>query len=95
MAYKVPFLRGLAARGYGVEATASVNEALPAGAVLVWVDAQRMPQHACLMLGNGLVLNKDSQAWYAPRQVLSLDRVLQQWHENGLTMQVFTRREHY
>ena len=86
-----PFVRGLAARGYARDATLSVNASLPAGTMLVWVDTQDTPQHACYVLGEGLVLNKDAQAWYVPRQILSLSTVLEQWHEDHVRIHVYTR----
>jgi hypothetical protein len=63
------------------------------GDVLVWFDSSVQPQHACTVIAPGLVLNKDAQRWSAPRQVLGLEHVLENWSENRLDIRVFSRNE--
>jgi hypothetical protein len=58
--------------------------------VLVWKNREQVV-HASAYLGDGLVLNKDSQAWYSPRQVLRLETLLERWNEPDLAQMVFTR----
>jgi hypothetical protein len=42
------------------------------GIVFVWRDAERLVQHAALTIGDGWMLHKPSQAWMAPRKVLTV-----------------------
>ncbi len=56
--------------------------------VLVWLDQQKMV-HAAAYIGNGLVVNKNSQAWYSPRQIVLLEVVLQSWNEPDLEIVVW------
>jgi hypothetical protein len=58
--------------------------------VIVWRDSSGTWVHACAALGDGLVLNKDSQAWYSPRQMLTVDAVLERWREDGLEVTVLS-----
>ncbi len=79
------FLRNIQRRGYektGLEADSN----LPEGSILVWQNAKGLVrslsesvQHACFYLGDSLVFNKDAQAWFAPRQILKLESVLESW----------------
>jgi hypothetical protein len=80
------FRRALESRGY---AERPFTSDLERGDVLVWRDSSGTMVHACVALGDGLVLNKDSQAWYAPRQLLEVDTVLERWREDGLEVSVF------
>jgi hypothetical protein len=79
--------RALEARGYKEK---TFTGTLEADAVLVWRGADGTWAHACAGLGEGLVLNKDAQAWYAPRQIIALDTVLERWREDGLEVVAFT-----
>ena len=52
------------------------------GDVLVWRDGDRV-QHAAVSLGEGYVLHKEAQGWFAPRQVMRLEDVLERWQDDG------------
>jgi hypothetical protein len=58
--------------------------------VLLWKRGEHVV-HACAYLGKGMVLNKDSQAWYSPRQVLPLEVVQERWDEADLLCCVYAR----
>jgi hypothetical protein len=58
--------------------------------VLVWKEGEKVV-HASAYLGNGLVLNKDSQAWYSPRQIVPLEVLLDRWNEPDLVQRVYSR----
>lgn len=53
------------------------------GKVLVWRDEGARVQHAAVSLGEGFVLHKEAQSWYAPRQVVGLDEALIRWQDDG------------
>ncbi len=82
------FERTLTARGF--QEHPLTDAPLETGAVVVWRNAGGDLIHACVSLGDGLVLNKNAQGWHAPRQVLRLETVLEGWSEDGLEMGVFT-----
>ncbi|GAB3422901.1 hypothetical protein GCM10027569_54940 [Flindersiella endophytica] len=42
------------------------------GTVLVWRDHDGRVTHAAVTLGSGYALQKPSQCWYSPRQVLTV-----------------------
>lgn len=67
------------------------DAAPPAGSVLLFEDAEGNPQHACLLLGDGLVLNKQSQSWHTPRLIWRLDDLLAAWAEDGCRLFLYTR----
>ena len=78
--------RTLTARGFAERPmTASLEPAV----VIVWRSANGALQHACVSLGDGLVLNKNAQGWHAPRQILALETVLESWAEDQLEVTVF------
>lgn len=90
------FLRGLTRRGYVqvVDTPALGGDADAADlrdAVLVWYDSGGAAQHACYVIGDGLVLNKNSQAWFSPRQLLKLDDLLDYWKDDPFTISVYQR----
>ena len=58
-------------------------------AVIVWRNSSGALVRACVSLGDGLVLNKNSQGWHAPRQILALEMVLESWAEDNLEVTVF------
>jgi hypothetical protein len=91
-----PLLRGLAERGYrfGWALGASPEEiaGLPEGAVILFVDGSERPQHAAYYLGDGLVLNKDAQGWFAPRQIRPVGELLQNWLGDEMRAHVYIRR---
>ena len=78
--------RELHARGF-VERP--LTAALEPDAVIVWRGADGAAAHACVSLGAELVLNKNAQGWYAPRQILTLETVLESWLEDGLEVCAF------
>jgi hypothetical protein len=87
--HQEPFLEGLERRGYSL-----LKEPLNPAAhdrVLVWSDQQGKPQHACYLIGNGLIFNKNSQAWFSPRQILHLDTVLKEWENDSFEIVVYGR----
>ena len=61
------------------------------GDVIVWFDSSNLAQHACAVIAPGLVLNKDAQRWGAPRQILTLESVLENWEEDQLELRVFSK----
>jgi hypothetical protein len=73
------FLRAIEELGYK-KSELEPNENLPNGSILIWQNDQGL-QHACFYLGDGLVFNKDAQTWFAPRQILKLETVLENWTE--------------
>ncbi len=84
--HQEPFLAGLQSRGF----RESNNDAQP-GDVIVWFDSGNLAQHACTVIAPGLVLNKDAQRWSAPRQILKLESVLENWSEAQLELRVFSK----
>ena len=54
-----------------------LTASLEPDAVIVWRNSSGALVHACVSLGDGLVLNKNSQGWHAPRQILALEMVLE------------------
>lgn len=87
-----PFLRGLTERGYEMSSIPAEPEALPPGAVLLFVDSERRPQHTAFYLGDGLALNKDGQAWFIPRQVRPVAEVLATWASDEMRAITYIRR---
>jgi hypothetical protein len=85
--HQEPFFAGLQSRGYSVAAKESDT-----GDVIVWFDSSNLAQHACSVIAPGLVLNKDAQRWSAPRQILKLESVLENWAEDQLELRVFSNR---
>jgi hypothetical protein len=73
------FLREIEKRGYQ-KSDIEVRADLPGGSILVWQNDNGL-QHACFYIGNGLVLNKDAQAWFAPRQILTVETVVESWRD--------------
>jgi hypothetical protein len=84
--HQEPFLAGLQSRGYALTAKEPDS-----GDVLVWFDSSNLAQHACSVIAPGLVLNKDAQRWSAPRQILKLEDVLENWAEDQLEVRVFSK----
>ncbi len=85
------FLEGLAVRGYSLNPAVSAGDQGLADAVYLWNDAQGIPQHACWAIGAGLALNKNSQAWYAPRHIAAIDDIIGYWEEDNLQLEIHTR----
>lgn len=84
------FLHGLTEREFHPRAPLS-SARLEAGDVLVWFDKDHRARHACYALTPEMVLNKDDQAWYAPRQLLPLETVLRAWADGGFDVWVYSR----
>jgi hypothetical protein len=80
------FFAGLQSRGYSV-----TTNPPDTGDVLVWFDSSNLAQHACAVIAPGLVLNKDAQCWYTPRQILRLEIVMANWAEDQLEVRVFSK----
>ena len=53
-------------------ATRAGGEDRTPGTVLVWRDTDGRPGHAAVALGGGWLLQKSSQGWMSPRQVLDV-----------------------
>lgn len=87
-----PLLRGLADRGYELAGMPSAAASLPEGAVILFVDSEKRPQHSAYYLGEGLVLNKDAQAWFVPRQIRPVDELLAEWLTDGMRAHIYVRR---
>ena len=74
--HQAPFERWLE------EATTSAKR-FDLGTVLVWRNDAGVVQHAALSLGEGSVFHKESQTWSTPRQVMTLDNVLERSEEHS------------
>ncbi len=59
--------------------------------VLTWHDSSGKMVHAATCLGNDLWLNKDSQAWFSPVQVLSSAMLLERWNEPELEKKIWVK----
>jgi hypothetical protein len=59
--------------------------------VITWLNSSGTTIHACLSLDFGLVLNKDAQSWFAPRQILKLEDVLESWAEDAFEVRIWMR----
>lgn len=64
----------------------------PPDSILIWYDEANVAQHACYSLGKGIVLNKNSQAWYAQRQLVHSKTVLNDWGRQNI--RIFSREHH-
>jgi hypothetical protein len=84
--HQEPFFAGLQSRGYSVTANQPDT-----GDVIVWFDSSNLAQHACALIAPGLVLNKDAQRWSAPRQIIKLESVLENWSDDQLEVRVFSK----
>jgi hypothetical protein len=47
--------------------------------------------HGSLVLGHDLVLNKDAQSWFAPRQLRSLENVLEAWAQDASDVRMWIK----
>ena len=70
--------RELGARGFVEQ---PFEHLLEPGWILAWRNSSGALAHACIGITHNLVLNKDSQAWYSPRQILELDTILERWSD--------------
>jgi hypothetical protein len=81
------FLKALETRGFHDVGTLELP--VKPNSVITWLNAKGTNIHACLMLEFGLVLNKDAQSWFAPRQILKLEDVLESWAEDAFEVRVW------
>ena len=88
--HQEPFLKGLERRGY--EQTKEKLQPDARDLVLVWNNQEGNAQHACYLIGNELVLNKNSQSWFSPRQILKLVTVLKEWSNNQFEVVLYSRK---
>ena len=92
--WQAPFLHGIAACGYtkrlddAPTRCAELNDA-----VLVWWDQHQVAHHACYLLGAGVALNKNGQAWYDARELAAVDAVLAEWADEPLTVAAYIREQ--
>lgn len=49
--------------------------------VIVWLSSDEVPLHACFVLNNKTVFNKNGQMMFNPWQVLSIEKVMDTWKE--------------
>lgn len=81
--HQAPFYAMLAQLSFQEQATTteeiSSDFLAPPDSILVWYDEAGVGQHACYSLGAGIVLNKNSQAWYAQRQLVHSQSVFEDW----------------
>lgn len=89
--HQQPFMEHLITYGYRHRPQRHPQDADLHDAVLVWRDQRGMPQHAAYLLFDGLVLNKNAQTWYAPRQIVALDALLRYWQDDPFEVEVYTR----
>ncbi len=87
--HQPPFLRAIDTLGFQrANATCRIEDASP-GTILVWFDGGSIAQHTCFVPATGLALNKDAQGWFAPRQILPLGRVVDDWQDEGLILTTY------
>lgn len=85
------FLHGLTIRGYAHNHTVDAcTEGLSDG-VVIWSDDAGTPRHACWLVGRGIALNKNGQAWYDSRHLATIRDVLAFWEEDNYHVHVYTR----
>jgi hypothetical protein len=85
------FFAALDQQGYHVNPSVSANNPGLEDAVLVWFDSDQRAQHACYVMGDGLALNKNSQAWFSPRQLVRVQSIVDLWSDTDYQIQVFQR----
>jgi hypothetical protein len=82
------FLAELSARGFHDAGKLEIPVKL--NSVITWLNSSGKIIHACLVLDSGLVLNKDAQSWFTPRQILKLEDVLESWVEDAFEVRVWS-----
>jgi hypothetical protein len=82
------FLAELSARGF--YDAGKLELPVKANSVITWLNSSGKIIHACLMLEFGLVLNKDAQSWFASRQILKLEDVLESWTGDAFEVWVWS-----
>jgi hypothetical protein len=83
------FLAALESRGF--REAGKLEFPVKPNSVLTWWNSGGKIIHACLVFDSGLVLNKDAQSWFTPRQILKLEDVLESWVEDAFEVRVWTR----
>lgn len=76
------FLMNLDLHGYkeSIRMTDSVQLLLVESRdVIVWLSSDGMPLHACFVLNNKTVFNKNGQMMFNPWQVISIEKVMETW----------------
>jgi hypothetical protein len=81
------FLEALETRGF--HDAGKLELPVKPNSVITWLNSSRTNIHACLMLEFGLVLNKDAQSWFAPRQILKLEDLLKSWAADASEVRVW------
>ncbi len=87
--HQAPFLRDLNRLGFISRGFEPDPVSVGANSILLWRDETGTYQHACYVPYAGLALNKDSQAWFAPRQLLPLTHIVSEWNDEGLNVIVY------
>ena len=80
------FLEALEIRGF--RDSGKLELPVKPNSVITWHTDRTI--HACLVLEFDLVLNKDAQSWFAPRQILRLESVLKSWEQDASDVRVWT-----
>ena len=80
------FLEALEIRGF--RDSGKLELPVKPNSVITWHTSKLI--HACLVLEFDLVLNKDAQSWFAPRQILRLESVLKSWEQDASDVRVWT-----
>lgn len=93
--HQEPFFDGLARRGYVLQSSEIDFSKELRDVVLVWQDGNGRAQHACYLIGNRLVLNKNAQTWFSPRQMLTLRTVLDEWADEGFSVVAYGRNRSF
>lgn len=86
--HQAPFLRQLSALGYTESSRIHEDRY---DTILIFWDEQNQAQHACYCLGDGIALNKNSQAWYHPRELVKVSDVIADWKDDQLVVKAYTR----
>ena len=91
--HAAPFIAALAVAGYTQQIPVDGLAGLDAltDAVLVWHDVEGEPQHACYQLGAGVVINKNAQAWYSPRELTATADVAAYWADEPYTLVAYSQ----
>lgn len=87
------FFRGLVDAGYSREENIDPNDPELKNLVIIWEDADGQAQHSAYLLAEQIVVNKNSQCWYAPRQLVYLSDLIAHWHEDEFKLIVYTKNQ--
>lgn len=85
------FVQGLHIRGYTTQETVIPEDRECHEIVILWRDAQAVLRHACFLLGEGVALNKNAQAWYTPRHLALLHNIVRYWEEDNYQIEGYTQ----